>query len=171
MTQNLNVNRLKTTAWDQKAVQGRGHINVVIPDKIIDESRKKGGSTTKEPMKDLTHSICEAVFEEFEPVVRDMPVWKNIVTIQVVPTILTFLTTAPGAPVTPVPIPGTPGVGNHSLGRIPKGYIVISKSAPVIIYDSFLPPWSPSTITIEAQSIGLIPVPIPVPVTVKILVF
>lgn len=165
MTSFFNLTRLLNRAWKEKALK-KGHVDIVIPDNVVLASSQNGGPTTKRPMKDLVDSVCEAVYEEFEPPLRYLPYFEKPLSVIIVPGLSNVTSAAPGSPGIPVTIPGVSSPVFHNLGRMPKGYIVTYQDAPAHIYSNKAL-WTPTTISLSANILGLVPTPL----NIEVLVF
>lgn len=154
----FNLDRLLNRAWKEKALK-KGHIDLIVSDSAIEASRKVGGPTTKRPMKDISDSICEAIYEEFEPPLRYLPYFeKPIQVIIPIPTTIQIVVASLGTGVV-TPIPGTPVLVSHNLGRTPRGYIVTQRSGGFHVISDKLS-WNPVTMLFSAEMIANVPTPV-----------
>lgn len=143
-----NLDLLKKRAWDELAVGEKKFMNVEIDSTTSSASEKLGFSTPKAPMKDLTHAICQGIFEHYEPDLRKLdylPDFSN-------PVQVAFSSASQGSPV----------LFLHRTFRVPNGFIVADLDTPIVLYatasDKLL--WTVGSIFLRAQFLTTPPSPI-----------
>lgn len=133
-----NLNILQRRAWDELAVGQKKFMNIEI-DPITQAANALLGMTSpKAPMKDLTHSITQAIFEHYEPDLRKLdflPDFNNLV------------------PVAFSSDNSDPVVFLHRLGRKPVGYILADIDTPITLYatQTEKDQWTFSSVSLRAH--------------------